>query len=69
MRDKISKAANGIFEYAASEPVISLSELQIEVNAGENVQGSFTVTNEASEPMRGEVGRRRRFPMSFLPRS
>lgn len=55
MRDKISKAANGIFEYAASEPVISLSELQIEVNAGENVQGSFTVTNEASEPMRGEV--------------
>lgn len=55
MRDKINQAAKGTFEYSTSGVLLSLEELLIEVNAGEEISGSFTVTNENARYMRGEV--------------
>lgn len=55
MREKISQAAKGIFEYQYSMLQLSVSELAINVNAGEVYEGSFTITNELGREMRGAV--------------
>lgn len=55
MREKISQAARGIFEYDTANVLLSLEELTVEVNAGEDTSGTFTVTNDASRYMRGEA--------------
>ncbi|MBR1741675.1 MAG: hypothetical protein IJ733_07340 [Lachnospiraceae bacterium] len=55
MRDKINQAVKGVFEYDTANIVLSLEELSIEVNAGEDISGTFTVTNDASRFMRGEA--------------
>ena len=55
MREKISQAAKGVFGYESSNLQISVAELQIEINAGERIQGSISITNELSRYMRGSV--------------
>lgn len=55
MRDKINQAAKGIFEYEVANVLLSVKELTIEVNAGDDIEGTFTVTNDASRVMRGVV--------------
>lgn len=55
MREKINQAAKGIFEYEMSPIQISKPEIHIEVNAGEAIEGTFTVTNELAHHMRGMV--------------
>ena len=55
MRDKINQAAKGVFEYSPSALKLSHREIQVEVNAGESYQGSFSVTNEKKRFLRGQV--------------
>ena len=55
MREKVNQAAKGIFEYSASPLLLSETQLSIDVNAGEAVEGTFRVSNEHSRMMRGEV--------------
>lgn len=55
MIDKINQAAKGIFEYSPSALILSQDEIEVEVNAGETYEGSFTVTNEKRRFLRGQV--------------
>lgn len=55
MRDKINQAAKGIFEYSSSALKLSHREIEMDVNAGEMREGSFSVTNEKGRFLRGQV--------------
>lgn len=55
MREKINQTAKGVFHYQVSPLQVTEKEIQIEVNAGEQKEHIFTVTNELGRPMRGTV--------------
>ena len=55
MREKINEAVRGNFQYEKSEIAVAPKELHLEVNAGEQCEGSFVVTNHLGREMRGAV--------------
>lgn len=55
MKEKINRLAEGIFEYRESEVVTIPEELTMEMDAGKNCQGAFTISNTRRQLMRGVV--------------
>ena len=55
MKEKINQFAKGIFEYETPKVVVTPHNLQFSVDAGENYQGSFVLSNNQGRGMKGMV--------------
>ncbi len=55
MREKTDRLAKGIFEYKTSSIKVSPEVIELEVDAGEQCEGSFVIHNTAGRVMNGVV--------------
>lgn len=55
MKEKITQLAKGIFEYELPEVLLSEEVLNLQIEAGKEYHGSFTVRNEKNKSIKGVI--------------